>query len=449
MNVINDFEQRVAAAISAHDLLRPGAKVMVALSGGADSVALLAVLSRLGYECVAAHCNFRLRGEESMRDMRHAEAVCASLGVELTIKYFDVEAQRRLTGESVEMACRTLRYAWFDKLLDSHRAAAIAVGHHREDNVETFMLNLMRGTGLTGLCGMRPRHNNVVRPLLDVSRSDIETYLAARGLSYVTDSTNAELVYKRNRLRNRVIPTMEAAFAGASDAILATMAHLDDANRLYTRLVTERMQLYADDKRTVDVMELTSREPQARMLLFEYLRAEGFNMSVVSDMVASAGESGLTFTSRQGVTRELSRGRLSVQRAPGAPTQSVWPVRLLRDILSPVHITVDEHDVADFKPEANAAVAYFDAVLADAPDLCLRHWCLGDRLEPYGMQGSRLVSDLFSDAKYDAAAKRDAWLLCKGSVILWVVGLRASRHFTVGPGSRRFLRLELVQSSRK
>lgn len=448
MNNAEQFERQVSAAISANQLLRPGARVVVALSGGADSVALLAVLAQLGYDCVAAHCNFRLRGEESMRDMRHAEAVCRRLGVELTTKYFDVEGRRKLTGESVEMACRTLRYNWFAQLLDSKRAAAIAVGHHREDNVETFMLNLLRGTGMAGLCGMRYRNGMVIRPLLDMSRSDIEAYLQACGLTYIVDSSNNSDEFKRNRLRNRVLPELQRSFPGAADSILATIRHLAGSHSLYRQLVADRMALYADDCRTVSLDALAASEPGARMLLFEFLHDEGYNMSVIAGMIGSVGQSGKLFRSKTGVVRELSRGKLKLQNLDATHNERIYPVSLLRDILSPVHIEVNEADVAEFKPCGDVNVAYFDAAIAAGDDLCLRHWRRGDRLDPFGMQGSKLVSDLFAGAKYDAAAKRDAWLLCKGDTILWVVGLRASRHYAVGPGTCRFITLRACPAER-
>ncbi|MDE6854695.1 MAG: tRNA lysidine(34) synthetase TilS, partial [Muribaculaceae bacterium] len=185
-----------------HGLLHRHAPVLVALSGGADSVALLAVLLRLGYDCRAAHCNFHLRGEESRRDMLHCRDICRKLDADLYVRDFDVAARRRdYPGESVEMACRELRYAWFADLLDRDCAQAVAVGHHREDRAETFMLNLMRGAGIAGLTSMRPRSGNVVRPLLPFTRAEIEDYLAWRGLECFTDSRASSDVRRRRRRR--------------------------------------------------------------------------------------------------------------------------------------------------------------------------------------------------------------------------------------------------------
>lgn len=447
--VRHQFANKLRRAIEYNRLLRPGAPVLVAVSGGADSVALLSGLLDCGFDCVAAHCNFHLRGAESMRDMRFVESLCARLAVNLFVRDFDVAARTQATGESTEMACRSLRYAWFDSLIDRERAQAIAVGHHREDNVETFMLNLLRGTGPAGLCGMRPRNGCVVRPLLDFTRAEIESYLEACGLSYIVDSSNASDAYRRNRLRNTILPTLEDAFPGAVAAIERTMANISDSQLLYTALVDERSRRYLDGS-TIQLGELIDSEqsPIARMLLFEMLKPEGFNMAMVDDILKSANRSGLTFRSPQHHTRELSRGRLTLRDGRLMRAGKAVSVKLLRDILTPVHITVERVDVSRFRPERNANVAYFDARLADGEALTLRPWQRGDRIEPFGMNGSRLVSDLFSDAKYSAEQKRRAWLLCQGDTILWVVGLRSSRHFAVGPGTKEFIKLTFVNSAR-
>lgn len=435
--------------------------MIVALSGGADSVALLAALCALGCQCVAAHCNFRLRGAESDRDMRSARDLCARLGVDCYIKEFDVDARRRATGESIEMACRSLRYAWFGDLLDRLRAQCIAVAHHREDNVETFMLNLLRGSGLAGLTGMRWRNGYVARPMLGLTRPQIEEYLANNGLTYVTDSSNASNEYKRNWLRNIVLPTLESHFPGGLDGIIASMAYLADNRRLYDTLIDQKRQAYMTAS-SIDLAALTATEPQPDMLLYELIKPLGFNMTHAADIIASATRSGLRFMAGD-TALELDRGRLNiiagVSRHNDAAGFSGTSVSLKRDILVPAHILISEHSVAEFKPERNPNVAYFDVTVMDGdPAFALRHWQRGDRLTPFGekepskpqsaaphaasQQGSRLVSDLYANAKYSAADKRAAWLLTRDGQIIWAVGLRATAHHPVTPETRRYLRLE-------
>lgn len=445
---MHELERHIGQTIERQGLLRRGSPVIVALSGGADSVALLSVLTSLGYECIAAHCNFHLRGAESIRDMRHAESVARQLGVNIYIKEFNVGERQCATGESVEMACRSLRYEWFHELLDRDYSQAIAVGHHREDNVETFFINLLRSSGLAGLTGMDYRRGFVVRPMLDVCRGDIEAYLADKGLEYVTDSSNAENDFRRNRLRNIVIPMLEQHFPGATEAILATMAHLADS-QLIVKHATDRLfgAVDATDNR-YDIATLLARDADcAELMIYERLKGEGFNRTQVDNMVRAvkSGSTGLHFDLADGRRAELDRGVLTLRSVVARQKQDEsYTVSLLHDVLVPMHIQVSPHHILEFKPERNPEVMYLDAAALDGDAVFeLRHPRRGDRMRPFGMKGEKLVSDVLKDAKYSTEQKRQAWLLTRNGVILWIIGLRASSHFTVRPRTKRFLRLEI------
>lgn len=446
-NFLKDFEQRVRRRMEGACAVPAGSRVIVAVSGGADSVALLAALSACGYDCVAAHCNFHLRGEESQRDMRFVSRLAGELGIDLCVKNFDVPEQMRSTGQSVEMACRQLRYDWFVDLLERERARAIAVGHHREDQAETFVLNLLRSSGIAGLTGMACRNGLIVRPMLEMSRAEIERYLAVRGLSFVMDSTNAENDYRRNRIRNVVLPGLEAEFPGAMDAVLATMAHLRDNQSLYDYAVSLLGDKFADtDGARIDVAAMSAGLPPqvARMLLFELLKDKGFNMAQTDNILAST--SGTVRFDSGAYTAELSRGTLGVRAADTAaiPVGEIR-VSLRQPILKPVRIEVTEHHITEFAPVRDSNVIYLDSGVLDGnPVFTLRHWRRGDTMRPYGMDGSKLVSDIFASARYDASAKRAAWFLTRDNTILWAVGLRASAHFPVTPRTRTYLRLRLL-----
>ncbi|MCD8387984.1 MAG: tRNA lysidine(34) synthetase TilS [Bacteroidales bacterium] len=450
------FIERVQLNISRHGLLPDSKPVVIAVSGGADSMALLVALHTLGVECVAAHCNYHLRGEESNRDMRAVQALTRQLGVDLYVRDFDVEARQRHTGESVEMACRELRYEWFYDLLDRLRAQAIAVAHHSEDNIETFMLNLLRGSGISGLSAMRWRNGYVIRPLLDFSRDEIEQYLEQSGVEYVVDSTNREAIYARNKLRLEILPTLEEAFPGATQGILMSLRHLAENRDFYAAAVEEKKALYFKGL-TLSLSQLIAEEPQHRMLLFEWLRPWGFNSTQVDNLLASASRSGIEFVAtsvtgygsaaiKRTVRLELNRGVATISDldCPTPYSETETPVSLARDILTPVHILVSEHSVAEFKPERNPSVAYFDKqALVGNPRFALRRWERGDRMLPYGLAQDKLLSDLFTNAKYSAEQKRKTWLLTRDGEILWAVGLRQSASFAIGPETRRYLRLEV------
>ena len=387
--------------------------MIVAVSGGADSVALLAALCELGYDYVAAHCNFHLRGAESTRDMRHVEELTHRLGVDLYVKDFDVAARQRATGESVEMACRELRYRWFDELLDREYAQCIAVGHHREDQAETFFLNLIRGSGVAGLAGMRYRNEHVVRPLLDVSRADIEAYLKGRGLEWVNDSTNAECNYARNRVRNRLLPLLEELFPGGTDGVLRSMAILRENAGFYTEAIRAAAMRYADGDGGMDLAEL-SGEPFAGAILYEYLRGEGFSRRQTDDMLAAAARQGGTFAASEEHVREVDHGMLRAPREARRSGADAVEVNLRRDIFEPLRIEVSRHNVAEFAPKRDPHTIYIDVrALEGNARWELRRWRRGDRMRPYGMGGDKLLSDIMADARLSAESKRQLWLLTR------------------------------------
>lgn len=434
----------VKDTIERHRLLRREGRVIVAVSGGADSVALLAALCELGYDCVAAHCNFHLRGAESTRDMRHVEELTHRLGVDLYVKDFDVAARQRATGESVEMACRELRYKWFYELLDREYAQCIAVGHHREDQAETFFLNLIRGSGVAGLAGMRYRNEHVVRPLLDVSRANIETYLKGRGLEWVNDSTNAECNYARNRVRNRLLPLLEELFPGGTDGVLRSMAILRENAGFYTEAIRAAAMRYADGDGGMDLAEL-SCEPFAGAILYEYLRGEGFSRRQTDDMLAAAARQGGTFAASEEHVREVDHGMLRAPRASHRSGDDAVEVNPARDIFEPLRIEVSRHNVAEFAPKRDPHTIYIDVrALEGNARWELRHWRRGDRMRPYGMNGDKLLSDIMADARLSAESKRQLWLLTRDGEIVWAVGLRASGLYTVGPGTVEYLQLKML-----
>lgn len=441
------FIHTVRQTIACHSLLKRQGRVIVAVSGGADSLALLSVLLKLGYDCVAAHCNFHLRGDESDRDERHVEAVAEQLGAELRVKHFDVPARMAATGESVEMACRELRYAWFHDLLDCEHGQAIAVGHHADDNVETFFLNLLRGSGVAGLSAMRYRNGAIVRPLLDTTRVMTEAYLRDEGIGFVTDSTNASDCFKRNRLRNRVLPLLEELFPGTADAITRSIAHLDANRRIYERAVARDAAPYCDGD-CIRLAEMVDADPEARTLMFEMLHPRGFNISQVDDMLdaVARNRSGLIFHNALGEHCELDRGVLHISSDYGKQSPDAYDVSIGGcGISEPVKIAVSCHDVAAFNPARDGNILYMDErVLDGSPVWQLRRWRQGDRIAPYGMRGTKLVSDIFAEARLPAFRKRDTWLLTRDGEILWVVGIRGSSLFNITSETKRYIKLQLI-----
>lgn len=425
---------RVRTFISDHRLLdAAGGAVIVALSGGADSVALLGVLTALGYDCIAAHCNFGLRGAESDRDEEHARAVARRLGARCVSKRFDVVARMAAAGESVEMACRALRYRWFEELRRSHGAQAIAVGHHSDDSVETFFLNLVRGSGIDGLAGIRPANGYVRRPLLCVSRSDILGYLDAAGLTYVTDSTNGANDYRRNRVRNIVMPVIRESFADADRGITASLGYISQARGFVAAEIGRLRGEYIDGEGTVEVGRLHRERPDdCRFVMFEMLKEQGMKMAVVEDIFRSVGESGRIFDGRW----LLDRGCLRPYRRHEAADAVTVDLHSEPFALETLPASLFDRGMA-----GDRSACFDAAILEGDPVFTLRRWREGDRIAPFGMRGTKKLSDLYRDARLSVADKERAMVLLRDDVVIWAIGVRASRHYAVTPSTDKFIRL--------
>ncbi len=423
------FEEKVGRFIRQKALMQKDDKLLVALSGGSDSVALLLVLLRLGYTCEAAHCNFHLRGAESCRDEEFVRRLCQRLGICLHITHFDTRGYAREHRVSIEMAARDLRYTWFARLTETREAQHVAVAHHEDDSVETFMLNLMRGTGINGLRGMRCRNGQTVRPLLCVGRQDIEQYLNRLGQDWVTDSTNLETDATRNKIRLLLLPLMTDINPAVRQNILRTAANLDAAAAIYNNGIAEgRGRALTDDG--MDIRALLA-EPSPEALLYETVTPLGFNAAQAADMLHAlrGNQSGKVFTSdTHTIVRD--RDKLVIRRREDRQTVQL-------------HMETVKIDDGFVIPRS------CDTACIDADklkhELHMRPWRQGDWFVPFGMKGRKLVSDFLTDRKMSLADKQRQQVLCCGEDIVWVVGLRPDNRFRIGPDSRRAMVISVVQ----
>ena len=297
---------KVGDYIKKHKLLNANDLYLVALSGGADSVALLLLLKEAGYNVHAAHCNFHLRGAESDRDEAFCVELCQQLGVELHRAHFDTREYAELHKVSIEMAARELRYKWFDQLRQDMGAAGICVAHHRDDSVETVLLNLVRGTGLRGLTGIQPRNGFILRPFLCVSRAEIEAFLSGRGQKYVTDSTNLEADVLRNKVRLQVLPLLCELNPAVSENIQRTAENLVEAQKI--------LDAISDNYKNSNVLELSELEKygSSEYVVFEWLKNYGFNGSQVHQILDA--DSGGIVSSASGYDVLKDRTRLIVEK---------------------------------------------------------------------------------------------------------------------------------------
>ena len=412
--------ETVRRYIERNNLLNDKDLYLVALSGGADSVCLLLVLKELGYQVHAAHCNFRLRGEESNRDEAFCETLCQQMGVPFHRVHFDTTAYAEGHHVSIEMAARELRYRWFEQLRQDIGASGICVAHHRDDSVETVLLNMIRGTGLRGLTGIQPKNGFVLRPLLGVARQEIEDFLRKRGQAYVTDSTNLEADVMRNKIRLQLLPMLRELSPAVAENIQHMSEHLSEAQE-----VLDAVSNQYKDRKVLDIGEL---KPYGSIeyLVFECLKNYGFNGSQVRQ--ALQAETGSVFTSAQGFDLLVNRGQLVVE-----PT--LLPFKPFKVPEEGTYILEDDKKFSVRRCQVQISKeplrATIDAAKVTFP-LTVRRAEEGDWLIPYGMTGRKLLSDLMTDRKMSVFEKRRQLVVVDGKgQLVWAVGLRTDARVAV------------------
>ena len=436
---------KIDAYIKKYKLLNTNNLCLVALSGGADSVTLLLLLKEHGFNVHAAHCNFHLRGVESDRDEAFCVELCQELGVELHRAHFNTHEYAELHKVSIEMAARELRYRWFEQLRQDIGAAGICVAHHRDDSVETVLLNLVRGTGLRGLTGIQPRNGYILRPLLCVSRVEIEAFLTEKGQKYVTDSTNLEADVLRNKVRLQVLPLLRELNPAVSENIQRTAENLGEAQEVLDAVVGK----YKDS----NILELSELEKygSSEYIIFEWLKNYGFNGSQVRQIINA--DSGGIVHSEQGFDVLKDRTRLIVEKTD-VTFQSRRNVTSMpsKRIVVPEEGTYILDENSKFRVRKCAVyvskvphIATLDAAKVRFP-LTIRRVEEGDWMVPYGMKGRKLLSDLMTDLKMNVFEKRRQLLVVDAQgVIVWAVGLRTDQRAAVRESTVSVWELQIGQ----
>ncbi len=392
-------------------------KVLVGVSGGVDSMVLLDILASLVPKeyLLVAHCNFQLRGEESERDEAFVRAFCKKNNFTLHAKRFDTNQYAKTHKISVEMAARELRYGWFEELRKTYQCTQIAVAHHQNDQAETVLLNLTRGSGIRGLRGMLPQNGSIIRPLLCVSRHQIAQYAHERQIPFVEDSTNADTTIKRNKIR--------ALLSHFSDSEIEHIAQNCQHNQQYITFVEQAMQKYmpqnAENGFEINTDFVFLQPDCAEMILFESLQQFDFPTKSIPDICLKIKEKkvGRQFFAPNYVA-EIRQNHLLVsplEVQENEPTLQ-WVVR--------------EKQPVEAYPQADAPTAFLDARKIKQP-LTIRHWQHGDTFKPLGMRGKRKVSDIFTDLHFSHQQKRQQWLVCHGNDIVWMVGYRINEQYKI------------------
>lgn len=429
--------------IKENALCCPTDTILLAVSGGRDSVVMCDLFARAGFSFAIAHCNFHLRGADSDSDAAFASTLAQHYKVAFFCENFNTKAYAEQHKLSIEMAAREQRYAWFGKLLQDNNYRLLATAHHLNDSIETFFINLVRGTGPTGLQGIQLKQNQIIRPLLFASRSDIDAYIQDHALSYREDLSNNEDVFLRNYIRYHIVPE----FKKLNPSFEATMQDNMGRIRVMNSFIQTEIQTWIDanvntsnEQLTIPIRSL-SKHKLSTVILFELLKDKGFHPSVIDQIHASL----FTSTGKQFFSDayRLVRDRESLLIKKFEMTKHVNDV-LIDALTTTLHssINLSFETSSDIIISKDKHIATLDLDTIPFP-LSVRKWEQGDYFYPYGMTQKKLLSDFFIDEKLSLFDKENVWLLCSGNEIVWVIGYRIDNRFAVTKNTKMLYKISV------
>ncbi|MFP5436348.1 MAG: tRNA lysidine(34) synthetase TilS [Bacteroidia bacterium] len=417
-------------------------KLLLAVSGGIDSMVLVDVFKQLGYDIAIAHCNFGLRGEESNGDEHFVRNLASKDAIPVFVNHFDTKRYAAENKISIQIAARELRYNWFAEIMQQHGYDYLLTAHHADDSAETFLINFTRGTGIEGLLGIPRQNGTIIRPLLPFTREEIETYAKENNVLWREDSSNVSDKYLRNKLRHHVLPLLKELNPSFSQSFAQTIENLRQAQALATDaavLVYEKVVTSGNGREFINILKLLAYE-NYKAYLYQWLGKYGFTAwDDIYDLVhAQPGKFVLSGTHRLLKDRELL-----ILEPLKADSDSIFEIKSINEkTTQPIELRLDL--VGNMEPNPERNIIFVDNELIKFP-LFVRRWQEGDYFCPLGMNGlSKKVSKFFKDEKMSLSDKENAWLLCTENEIIWVMGRRADDRFKVTTQTTQILKIEVI-----
>ena len=417
--------------------------LLAAVSGGADSVVMLHLLAQCRLKVAVAHCNFQLRGADADGDEEFVRQLAARYEMPFFSIRFDTLAYSEQHHLSVEMAARELRYNWFAELAAEHHFDRILTAHHLNDNIETLLLNLSRGTGINGLCGIAAINGNIARPLLFATREQIEEYARLNKLTFRTDCTNLTDDYQRNIIRHQIVPVMKQINPSFEERMSKNFKHIRQAANIYNWYVdnAKAEMLETDGNGCKIDGEKLMNQPFAETVLFESIKPYGFNGAQVEDIIKNLGQkSGCIFSSG---SHKLLVDRSQIIIEPSEQTEFEPIVIDSPQNIDSIGLKMNVVPIADFVLDKRPNVACLDIDKLQFP-LTIRRWQHGDFFYPIGMSKAQKLSDFFVNNKVNVFDKERVMVLTSGERIAWVIGYRPDNRFKISNETQRVLVVELV-----
>lgn len=436
--MLGNLEKHIAENLS----FLKEAKLLIAISGGLDSVVLANLMHKLGFSIGFAHCNFQLRGIESDADEVFVKALAETLNVPFYIQKFETETYANEQKQSIQLAARSLRYEWFQEIANEFQYDYILTAHHTDDALETFLINLSRGTGIDGLTGIPEQNGNIVRPLLPFTRSELKQYAENENLQWREDSSNASTKYLRNKIRHDIVPLLKELHPTFTENFQATQAHLRESKIIITdtiqKLRNDILEEVAEGQYRVEI-EALQKLKNPKVYVFELLREFGFNAwNDVVDLLD--GQSGKQlFSSSYRLIKDRDYLLLQKKETSIETSEIVCINDSESSIETPIRLHIEEvNRITD--TEKNSF--YTDKKLLKFP-LIVRKWKNGDYFYPVGMQGKKKLSKYFKDEKYSLIDKENQWLLCNEEDIIWIIGKRSDNRYKVTQPTNTIIKFTL------
>lgn len=425
-------------------------KILAAVSGGVDSMVMLHLLLAEGYKNVEVlHCNFNLRGAESDNDENFVQYIALNLNIPFHVERFDTTGYADRMKISVQMAARELRYQWFNKMLDEKNACVIAIAHNSDDVIETFHINLIRGTGIRGLSGMEAKNGNLVRPVLCFSRKDIVDYANEMEISYRNDSSNDDTKYMRNKIRHEILPLFEEINPSYRQTMLKNIERLKAVQTIYENDIELKNKIFEDNngRMVINIEDIEQLKP-AHIYLYEFLNPYGFNEDSIQNILSGSNETGKKFYSNSHVLL-YDRNRLLIEPIDKQKYINIEidknnienkTIELSDDtgLIISAHVVNQQFDIPKI---SSVACVDFDKI--EFP-IKIRNWREGDFFYPLGMQSKKKLSDFFTDNKFSVFEKQEVMVFVSGNDnIFWIAGYRIDNRFRITDNTKTALIFEL------
>ena len=443
--MLQDFQHY----IKDKQLFNPKAdKILLAVSGGVDSMVMLDLFMLSNYNFAIAHCNFHLRGEESIRDEYFVRKFAQDNNIEIYVQEFDTYSYMEKEKKSLEMSARDLRYDWFNKIISENNFSYLATAHHSDDSAETFIINLLRGTGIAGLHGILPKSGNIIRPLLFASRRNIKDYAAKHDIAFVEDSTNKDNKFTRNKIRNELVPILREISPNFDTIIKKNIERLRETELVFRQIVDEVKQRILKREKEyikIGIADALTLEP-LHIFMYEILSEFGFNdanINAICEALNDKTSSGKVFFSEQYRLLRDRKYLFITKRDFEENSHNYFIENYQTNIERPLKLQIETlRDLNFVRIPKEKNVAMFDFDLLKFP-LQLRHWTKGDTFFPFGLHGKQKLSDFFTNQKYSLLDKEKQWLLCSGEDIIWVVGERIDDRFKITDKTKTIYRIEI------